>query len=395
MLKEPIRRLAYSLHDRVISYRRHLHKNPELSFREYETSGFIKRLLDEMGIPWKAMADTGVVAIVQGAYPSDRVIALRADMDALPVTEENKVEYASKNEGIMHACGHDVHTASLLGTAMILQAVKGKFGGTVKLIFQPAEEKIPGGASIMIKEGVLEDPVPYAVIGQHCFPGIESGKIGIKKGKFLASHDELYVTVRGRGGHGASPQLNVDPVLISAHILVALQQIVSRMANPVHPTVLSFGKVIANGLTNVIPDQVYLEGTFRSYDEHWRNEAHTKMKKMAEGIAESMGGSCEFNILRGYPFVNNEEKLTEQIISFAGEYLGEGNIIPLDSFAYGEDFGYYSQARDSCFYFLGTGNKERRIVSSLHAPTFDIDEDALALSTGLMSYIAIKQLGNA
>lgn len=386
--------LAKNIHQTVINNRRHLHAHPELSFKEYNTSAFVKARLDEMGISWKAIANTGVVAIVKGALPSDKVIALRADMDALPVTEANEAEYASQHEGIMHACGHDAHTSSLLGTAHILQSVKNKFGGTVKLIFQPAEEKLPGGASLMIEEGVLENPRPHCVIGQHVMPSIECGKIGIRKGKLMASMDELLVTVNGKGGHGAQPQQNVDPVLIASHIVIALQQIVSRMANPNNPTVLSFGKLIADGAVNVIPDRVYMEGTFRTLNESWRNEAHIQIKKMATGIAESMGGSCDFIINRGYPFLINEEKLTGQVGVFAEEYLGKENIIDPGTWMASEDFAYYSQLADSCFYFLGVGNAQKQIHSALHTPTFDIDENALALSTGLMAYIAIRQLEN-
>ena len=394
MLKEEIMQLAKNIHQTVINNRRHLHAHPELSFKEYNTSAFVKARLDEMGISWKAIANTGVVAIVKGALPSDKVIALRADMDALPVTEANEAEYASQHEGIMHACGHDAHTSSLLGTAHILQSVKNKFGGTVKLIFQPAEEKLPGGASLMIEEGVLENPRPHCVIGQHVMPSIECGKIGIRKGKLMASMDELLVTVKGKGGHGAQPQQNVDPVLIASHIVIALQQIVSRMANPNNPTVLSFGKLMADGAVNVIPDTVYMEGTFRTLNESWRNEAHIQIKKMATGIAESMGGSCDFIINRGYPFLINEEKLTGQVGVFAEEYLGKENIIDPGIWMASEDFAFYSQVTDCCFYFLGTANSGKHIVSSLHTPTFDIDENALALSTGLMAYITIRQLGN-
>lgn len=394
MLKEEIMQLAKNIHQTVINNRRHLHAHPELSFKEYNTSAFVKARLDEMGISWKAIANTGVVAIVKGALPSDKVIALRADMDALPITEANEAEYASQHEGIMHACGHDAHTSSLLGTAHILQSVKNKFGGTVKLIFQPAEEKLPGGASLMIEEGVLENPRPHCVIGQHVMPSIECGKIGIRKGKLMASMDELLVTVNGKGGHGAQPQQNVDPVLIASHIVIALQQIVSRMANPNNPTVLSFGKLMADGAVNVIPDTVYMEGTFRTLNESWRNEAHIQIKKMATGIAESMGGSCDFIINRGYPFLINEEKLTGQVGVFAEEYLGKENIIDPGTWMASEDFAYYSQLADSCFYFLGVGNAQKQIHSALHTPTFDIDENALALSTGLMAYIAIRQLEN-
>ena len=394
MLKEKIKDLAQKIHADVIANRRHLHTNPELSFEEYKTSAFVKAQLDSFGIEWKPLADTGVVALVKGDRPSGEVVALRGDMDALPITEANEVEYKSKNPGVMHACGHDVHTSSLLGTAKILQELKTEFGGTVKFIFQPAEEKLPGGASIMIKEGVLENPKPAAVIGQHVMPFIETGKIGIRPGKYMASTDEIYVTVKGKGGHGAQPQQNIDPVVITAHIIVALQQIVSRTAHPATPTVLSFGKVIANGATNVIPNEVYLEGTFRTFDEEWRTEAHRKMKKMAEGIAESMGGSCDFKIMNGYPFLVNEEKLTADVKGYAEDYLGKENVLDLDIWMAGEDFAYYSQIADSCFYRLGTRNEARGITSSVHTPTFDIDENALALSTGLMAYIAVKRLGN-
>ena len=262
MLKEKVRALAESIHSDVIDIRRHLHQNPELSFAEYQTSAFVKSQLDALGIQWSPMADTGVVGLLRGDKPSESVIALRADMDALPIIEANDVSYKSKNEGIMHACGHDVHTSSLLGVARILTELKSEFGGTIKLIFQPAEEKLPGGASVMIKEGVLENPKPQAVIGQHVMPLIDAGKIGIRSGKYMASTDELYVTVTGKGGHGAQPQQNIDPVLITSHIIVALQQIVSRVADPKLPTVLSFGKVIANGATNIRHNEVTLEGTF-------------------------------------------------------------------------------------------------------------------------------------
>lgn len=394
MLIDDIRQCANNITETIIGHRRHLHSNPELSFCEYETSCFIKARLEEMGITWQPMAETGVVAIIKGDKSSNRVIALRADMDALPITEANNVPYSSKNPGVMHACGHDAHTASLLGTANILQSVKQKFAGTVKLIFQPGEEKLPGGASLMIRNGVLKNPVPEAVIGQHVSPLIEAGKIGIRKGKFMASMDEIFVTIRGKGGHGAQPHLNVDPVLITAQILVSLQQIVSRMANPALPTVLSFGKVIANGAINIIPDEVYLEGTFRTLDEGWREEAHKRMKKIATSIAESMGGSCDFNIKKGYPFLINEENLTEQVFVLATEYLGEENVENIDIWMAAEDFAYYSQALNSCFYLLGIQNKEKGISSSLHTPTFDVDEDALTTSIGLMAYIAVKQLGN-
>jgi amidohydrolase len=394
MLKEKVRRLANDLHSFVVQTRRHLHANPELSFQEYKTSAYIKERLDELEIPWSPMAKTGIVGMIEGRKPSQHLIALRADMDALPITERNQVDYVSRNNGVMHACGHDVHTSSLLGTASILQSLRDDFSGQIKLIFQPAEEKLPGGASLMIKEGILVDNKPSAVIAQHVSPNIAAGKIGIRKGKFMASMDELFVTVKGRGGHGAQPHMNIDPVMITAQILVALQQVVSRMANPAEPTVLSFGKIIANGAINVIPDSVYMEGTFRALNESWRDEAHKRMKKMAEGIAESMGGTCEFKINRGYPFLINEEKLTANVQSYAVDYVGSDNVIAQDIWMAAEDFSIFSQAADCCYYLLGTRNEERGITSSLHTPTFDVDESALETSMGLMAYIALKQLGN-
>lgn len=394
IIKENIQALAAEIFEEVVGYRQHIHANPELSFKEFETSAFIKERLQSWGIPFSAMANTGVVGIIKGALPSDQVIALRADMDALPIIEANDKPYASKNPGVMHACGHDVHSSSLLGTAYILNSLKDSFGGTIKLIFQPAEEVLPGGASIMIKEGVLENPVPHNIVGQHVMPLIQSGKVGFRSGIYMASTDELYVTVHGKGGHGAQPHQNIDPVLITAHILVALQQIVSRNADPRLPTVLSFGKVTANGATNIIPNEVKLEGTFRTLNEEWRKEALARMKKMAEGLAESMGARCEFTIMHGYPFLINEEKLTANARAFAEDYLGKENVEDLDIWMAAEDFAYYSQVTNACFYRLGTGNPAKNTSNSVHTPNFDIDEDALKTSTGLMAYIALKQLGN-
>lgn len=394
MLREKVQALAESNHNDVVAIRRHLHQNPELSFAEYQTSAFVKAQLDNLGISWSPMADTGLVALIKGDKPSEAVVALRADMDALPIVEANDVPYKSQNIGVMHACGHDVHTSSLLGVAKILQELKADFGGTVKLIFQPGEEKLPGGANLMIKEGVLENPKPEAVIGQHVMPLIETGKIGIRSGKYMASTDELHVTVTGKGGHAAQPHENIDPILITAHIITALQQVVSRISDPRTPTVLSFGRIEANGATNVIPNEVKLQGTFRTMDEAWRAEAHERMKKIAEGIAESMGGKCDFYIMNGYPYLINEEKLAAQVKSYAVEYLGEEKVLDIDIWMAAEDFSYYSQAADACFYRLGTRNEARGITSSVHTPTFDIDEDALKIGAGLMAYTALRRLGN-
>ncbi|KAA9333730.1 M20 metallopeptidase family protein [Adhaeribacter soli] len=391
-LKARVKQLASEFASETVNIHQHLHANPELSFQEFQTSAFVKNTLQSYGLEAETMAGTGLVVLLKGRNPEKKVIALRADLDALPIFEKNEVNYKSKNEGVMHACGHDAHTASLLGTARILSQLREEFEGTVKLIFQPGEEKFPGGASLMIKEGVLQNPVPEAILGQHVFPLLETGKVGFRSGMYMASADEIYVTVRGKGGHAAIPEMNIDPVLISAHILVALQQIVSRVASPKIPTVLSFGKVQANGATNVIPDEVKMEGTFRTMNEKWRAEAHVKMKKMAEEMAEAMGGSCEFTILKGYPFLQNEPELTAKAREAAEQYLGAENVVDLDLWLAAEDFAYYSQETAACFYRLGTRNESRGIVSSVHTPTFDIDENALEIGSGLMAWLALEQL---
>ncbi len=393
--KNKIQILAKEYFEEIQFLRRHLHANPELSFNEFETSKFIKLQLEKIGISeFEQKANTGWVALIKGKNPEKKIVALRGDIDALPIFEKNDVPYKSKIDGVMHACGHDVHTSCLLGAAKILNEIKNDFEGTVKLIFQPAEEKLPGGASIMIKEGALENPKPESIIGQHVMPLIPVGKVGFKSGLYMASTDELYVKVIGKGGHGAMPDLNIDPVVIAAHIILALQQIVSRSAKPNTPSVLSFGKVIANGATNVIPDEVYMEGTFRTLDEKWRKEAHIKIKKMAEQIAESMGAKCEFEIRVGYPFLKNDEQLTERAKISAIEYLGKENVLDIDIWMAAEDFAYYSQIMPACFYRLGTRNEDKGIVSSVHTATFDIDETALEIGAGLMAWIALSELSN-
>lgn len=390
---DEIKKLSAEYRKEVTDIRRHLHAHPELSFVEFETSAYIQKVLSDWNIPFIAgIVKTGIVATVEGKNPSAKTIALRADIDALPILEENDVPYKSQNTGVMHACGHDVHTSSLLGAVKILHQLRDNFEGTVRCIFQPGEERLPGGAKLMIEEGVLENPTPKSIIGQHVLPQLEVGKIGMRAGMFMASTDEIYVTVKGKGGHGAIPHSTVDPVLITAHMLVALQQIVSRKANPIVPSVLTFGKVIANGSTNIIPDEVKLEGTFRTMDEAWRDKAHELMKKMAESLAEGMGGSCEFEIRKGYPVLFNDEALTARSFAGAKEYMGDSNVVELESRMTAEDFAYYSQYMPACFYRLGTGNVSKGITSGIHTSTFDIDEDALEIGMGLMAYLAIKEL---
>ena len=393
-MKEQIQRLAQQYHAEVVANRRHLHANPELSFQEVKTGQFVAAQLAAMGVEYQhGIADNGVVALIKGKNPRKRVIALRGDMDALPILEANNVPYKSQNEGVMHACGHDVHTSSLLGTVKILHELRDKFEGTVKCIFQPGEEKLPGGASIMIKEGVLLKPKPQSIFGQHVHPPLRAGMIGLCPGIYMASADEIYVTVKGRGGHGAMPQECIDPVMITAQILVALQQIVSRYGDPGIPSVLTFGKMnTTGGATNIIPNEVKLEGTFRTMNEKWRMDAHKRMKKIAESMAKSMGGACDFNIIKGYPVLHNNEKLTARTKKWAIEFLGKDKVVDLPKRMTAEDFAYFSQVMPACFYRLGTGNPERGITAPIHTDTFDIDESALETGVGLMAWLAVQEL---
>ncbi len=390
---ERIKQISAANLPETIAIRRHLHAHPELSFQETQTSAYISAQLDAMGIAYtKGYVNTGIVAHIYGKSPETKVIALRGDMDALPISEQNTASYCSQNSGVMHACGHDVHTACLLGAARILNALKEEFSGTIKLVFQPGEEKLPGGASLMIKAGALESPKASAIFGQHVAPDLEVGKVGFRAGMYMASTDELYFTVHGKGGHAALPHTLIDPVLITAHIITALQQVVSRRCKPGVPSVLSFGKVIANGATNIIPDEVKVEGTFRTMNEEWREEAHHIMIDVAKNMAKSMGGTCEFRVERGYPFLVNDESLTLLAIDSARNYLGTANVVDLEMRMTAEDFSYYSQLMPACFYRLGTRNESKGITYGVHTSTFDIDEASLEIGSGLMAYLAIRQL---
>jgi amidohydrolase len=388
---EKIQSFAKDYLEEIISIRRHIHAHPELSFHEKETAAFVIEKLNAWGISAQAgIGGHGICAFIEGKNPSSRLYALRADMDALPIEEKNDTVYKRKQPGVMHACGHDVHTASLLGAAKILNALKSEWEGTVQLIFQPGEEVLPGGASLMIKDGVFSQQTPVGIFGQHVFPELSAGKVGFRKGAYMASADEIYITITGKGGHGAKPDQVIDPVLISAHLLVALQQVVSRWANPQMPTVLSFGKIHANGATNIIPTEIKLEGTFRTFDETWRYEAHERMKKMATGLVEGMGASIDFRIEVGYPVVFNNPELTEKAIQLSKEFLGEANVVALDMRTTAEDFAYYSQLLPGCFYRLGTASDNGTLSFPVHHPQFDINENALLTGMGLMAWLAIK-----
>lgn len=386
---ESIKERARLLHPTVVEWRRHLHAHPELSYQEFETAAFVQARLKEMGIEFQVMSSTGVIGLIKGKNPESRTVALRADMDALPILEENDLPYRSKHEGVMHACGHDVHTACLLGAAQILQETKEQWSGTVKLIFQPGEEKNPGGASLLIKQGVLENPKPQAIVALHVNTLLEAGEVSFRSGKVMASADELYFTIKGKGGHAASPHLAVDPILISAHLITALQQLISRHNQPFNPTVLSITSIQGGTTTNVIPEAVKLMGTFRAMDEGWRFEAHEKIRKLSTELVRSMGGELDLHIDVGYPCVHNHESVNEACRALAVSYLGTNQVTETELRMGAEDFGYYAQQIPGCFFRLGTRKEKEGIIHGVHTPRFNVDESAMETGVGLMAWMGV------
>jgi amidohydrolase len=386
-LVQQIKDLAKKYSAEFIAVRHHLHAHPELSYKEFETSAFIQKKLTELGIPFEIKATTGVIGLIKGKNPAKRVIALRADMDALPITEENKVDYKSTNDGIMHACGHDVHTSCLLGAAKILNELKNEWEGTIKLIFQPGEEKNPGGASILIKEGVLDNPAPQAIFALHVHPTLEVGKLSFRSGMVMASADELYFTIKGKGGHAAAPQATADTILIAANLVMSLQQIVSRNNNPFNPSVLSITSVQGGHTTNVIPSEVKLMGTFRAMNEAWRFKAHELITTIAKDLVHSMGGEIDIKIDVGYPFVLNDKPLTDAARKKAESYMGKENVEETELRMGAEDFAYYTHKIPGCFFRLGAGNKAKGITNGVHTPVFNIDENAIEIGIGMMAFL--------
>ena len=395
-----IKQLAHRYFDEVVSFRRHLHQNPELSFEEFKTSEFVCSVLDKYQINYaKGIVKTGIIAIIEGKNPSKKTILLRADLDALPIEEKNNVAYKSQNLGVMHACGHDAHTASVLGTAIILNQLKNEFEGTVKIMFQPGEEVLPGGSSLMIKEGVLQNPKVDVAIAQHVFPSMEVGKVGFREGMYMASTDELHITITGKGGHAAMAGDYNNPLVVASHIITEIEKQfpfvidtegVARNTQNNIPTVIAFGKIEGKGATNVIPESVYLAGTFRTMDEAWRKEVKTKITDIINSVCAKYNTKADINIIDGYPFLTNDAETTKHCKQAAIEYLGKENVEDLPLRMTAEDFAYITQQVPSCFYRLGTGNKEKGISSGVHTSTFDIDEKALEIASGLMAWMVLK-----
>ena len=389
MIINKIKEIASNIFDDIVKIRRDIHKNPELSFEEYQTSSYIKSVLDNWRIPFTdGLADTGILVLLEGKNPRMKTLALRADFDALPIFEENDVEYCSINKGVMHACGHDAHTASLLGVIKILHALRHEWEGSIKFIFQPAEEKYPGGAQKMIKDGVLKNPDVKKMFGQHVFPDLEVGKVGFCAGKYMASADEIHITINGSGGHAALTDFYNNPIISAAKLVVALEEYFLPFRSI--PAVFAIGFVEANGYCNVIPDKAKLKGTFRTIDEDFRENAHLHMQEISNKIAEECVIDIDFEIRKGYPALSNDIELTNEAIRYAKEYLGEDNVKDLSVRMTAEDFAYYCNEVPSCFYRLGTSNKDKGLVHSLHTSRFDIDENALEIGMGLMAYLAIR-----
>lgn len=391
-MKNTIQDLCRQIFPEIVEIRRHLHRHPELSQTEEKTAAYICSKLDEWKISYeKNIGGFGVVALIKGGGDGS-CIALRADMDALPIVEENDFEYTSANKGVMHACGHDAHTANLLGVAYILSQISASLKGSIKLIFQASEECFPGGAIKMIESGVLENPYVDVVMGMHVSPELESGVIGMKPGMYMASTDEIYLTVKGKGGHAATPEKVNDPIIASAHILLALQQIVSRHADPGIPSVLSFGRIEGMGRTNIIPDVVKIEGTLRTFNEEWRKLAHELIRTKASLVAQANMCECKTEIVHGYPFLVNDPELTDKIRALAAQHLPELTLIDLPLRMTAEDFAYFSQNRPSLFFRLGTGNEKKKTCFNLHTSRFNVDEEALKSSMLFMSGMAVLYL---
>ncbi len=386
-IQQQIKNLAKKYAAEIISIRHQLHANPELSYQEFETSKFIQQQLTALNIPFEIKATTGVIGLLKGKNPEKRVVALRADMDALPISEENDIPYKSTNPGVMHACGHDVHTSCLLGAAKILSELKNEWEGTVKLIFQPGEEKNPGGASILIKEGVLENPAPKNIFGMHVHTTLEKGKLSFRSGMVMASADEIYITIKGKGGHAASPHLTADTILIASNLIVSLQQLISRNNSPFNPSVLSITSIHGGNTTNVIPSEVKLMGTFRAMNEEWRYKAHELIKTMATQMVESMGAEIDLKIDIGYPSVLNNEALTVAATKTAETFVGKENVEETELRMGAEDFAFYSHKIPGCFFRLGTANIAKGITAGVHTPKFNIDEDAIEIGMGMMALL--------
>lgn len=383
-----VREQAEELFLRVKAYREHIHANPELSYQEYETMKYVGNVLSNIGIEHSiGIGGTGVVGIIRGDHhgKNDECIALRADLDALPIYEENQVAYRSINNGVMHACGHDVHTAILLGAAEIIFQLRNELPQPVKLVFQPGEEKNPGGATFMIKDGVLENPKVKEMYALHVFPDMQAGEVGFKNGLYMASCDEIYITINGKGGHGATPHKCIDPIVIGANIVTTLQEVISRKCDPKIPSVLSIGHFEALGATNVIPEKAHLKGTFRTMDEEWRAEAHLIISNTIESIVKAGGGTVDLEISKGYPFLKNDDAITDKMRRMAIEFLGSDKVHELPIRLTSEDFSFYSQQIPVCFYRLGVRNEDKGITYGVHHPKFNIDDEALKIGVQMMA----------
>lgn len=378
----------------VVADRRHLHQNPELAFEEYETAKFVAERLQQLGVEdiKTGVGKTGVTGLVKGNKGDGKVIMLRADMDALPILEEVEAEYISQTAGKMHACGHDAHTAMLMGVARILMDHRDDFKGTVKLLFQPAEEVPPGGAQAMIKDGALQDPKVDASLGLHVAADMPAGQIGVRVGPGSAGSDRFRITIQGKGGHAARPQNAVDPVVIGSNIVLALQSLVSRETDPMDSAVISTTAFIAGEAFNVIPDTAELRGTVRTISEETRTRIENRLPEVVKGVASAMGAEVKIDYIKGYPSVQNDEVMADIVRRAAVEACGEDQVIESELGMGGEDFSYFSLEVPSCFFRCGTRNEERGIVWGHHHPKFDVEEEGFVNGMATMANAAITYL---
>jgi len=397
-LVDRIRENSAEIFSEVVSLRRDIHRHPELAYEEVRTTALIKDYLLNLGItPEPSLLETGVVAVIRGGSKAARnnLVALRADIDALPLHEENLHGFCSLESGKMHACGHDMHTAMLLGAANILSRIKDELAGDVLLVFQPAEEKAPGGAKPLLDAGLFRQFKPSAIIGQHCFPSVENGKVALCKGSFMAAADELYFTVTGQGGHASAPHKAADPVLAAAHIITAVQHLVSRVAPPYEPAVVSIASIHGGNATNVIPRQVTMSGTMRTMNEEVRSLLQERLRQTVTHIATALGVEAELEIRQGYPVLYNNPHVTEKAEKICTEYLGRENVLTCESIMTAEDFAYYLQECPGTFWQIGTGMGNNDKSNTLHSPTFDPEERALETGSGLLAYAAFRILESA
>ncbi len=387
---------AKEYHRQMIDFRRHLHQHPELSYQEHETTDFIIQELKKLNVTVDRPQETGCIAVIEGGKNSDRVVALRADIDALPIKEEgdHKENFISQKKGVAHCCGHDAHTANMLGVANILSDLKDEIEGTVLLIFQPGEEKLPGGGRLLCETGYLQEKGVDLIYGLHSYPQLEPGQIAVKKGPLMARPDEFNIEIIGEGGHAAAPHQAVDPIVMAAQAVNQIQSIVSRNVDPTEPAVVTVGKIRGGQTHNVIPEKVEMLGTVRTFSQETAEMIRDRIEAIIKGVTEAAGGGYTFNFDFGYPAVHNDARATQQLVDTAGALLGKKNVKLLENpIMAGEDFAFYQQEFPGVFFFLGSGRDETESTYGWHHPKYNVDEDCFLTGAALMASLVFQDIG--